>query len=212
MQVNIGFAGAPVNENLFESLFFRRTKIGLVAGKKHRFAKRGSITLHELRDEQLIVLNDNRNLIDFCSRNDIKPRVRLSLAELDLVSELCASGRMACFLGDSAATNLAGLNYIDIEGGELYFETHLIANRNIHKSAAAEKFIAYAKNNCLTGSFHPPPDGASCRLNARLGYFYHRVKKNAIFKYQIMRKTTLFTLHYSLILAQTPIIKGSYPL
>jgi DNA-binding transcriptional LysR family regulator len=142
--IDIGFAGAPVNENQFESLFFRRSKIGLAVGSKRRFSKSRTITLYELKNEQLIVLNDNRRLIDFCYRNDIKPRVRLDLADLDLVSELCASGRMACFLSP-ATTNLAGLNFVDIEGSELYFETHLVANRNTHKSTAAEKFIAYAR-------------------------------------------------------------------
>jgi DNA-binding transcriptional LysR family regulator len=142
--INIGFVGAPVNESLFESLFFRRSKIGLIVGSKHRFSKRRSIKLHELKEEQLIVLSENRHLIDFCYRNDIIPRVRLGLAELDLVSELCSSSRMACFLGD-IPINLAGLNFIDIEDSELYFETHLVANRNTHKSAATEKFIAYAR-------------------------------------------------------------------
>jgi DNA-binding transcriptional LysR family regulator len=146
--INIGFVGAPVNESLFESLFLRRSKIRLAAGSEHRFSKRGSIKLHELKGEQLIVLSDSRHLIDFCYRNDIKPHVRLGLAELDLVSELCASGRMACFLGD-IPINLAGLNFIDIEDSELYFETHLVANKNTHKSVAAEKFIAYAREQLL---------------------------------------------------------------
>jgi DNA-binding transcriptional LysR family regulator len=143
--ISIGFSDAPVNESLFESLFFKQSKIGLAVGEKHRFSKSGSIKLHELKGEQLIVLNDSRHLIDFCYRNDIIPHVRLGLADLDLVSELCASGRMACFLGNNIPINLTGLAFIDIEDSELYFETHLVANRNTHKSAAVEKFIAYAR-------------------------------------------------------------------
>jgi DNA-binding transcriptional LysR family regulator len=143
-KINIGFISVPVNENLFQSLLFDRRKVGLAVGKTHRFSKRRSIKLHELKGEQFIMLNENRYLMDFCYRNDIKPRMWLSLAEMDLVSELCASGHMACFLSH-LSSNLAGLNFIDIEGSELYFETHLVVNRNIHKSAAAEKFIAYAR-------------------------------------------------------------------
>jgi DNA-binding transcriptional LysR family regulator len=142
--IHVGFAGSPVNESLFESLLFERKKIGLAVGEKHRFSKRRSVKLHELKGEQLIVLNDNRYLIDFCYRNNIKPRVRLGLAELDLVAELCASGRMACFQGEEIA-HLAGLKFIDIEGDELHFETHLVVNKNIYKSTAVEKFIAFAK-------------------------------------------------------------------
>jgi DNA-binding transcriptional LysR family regulator len=40
---------------------------------------------------------------------------------------------------------LLGLKFINIEDSELYVEIHLVANRNTHKSAAAEKFIAYAR-------------------------------------------------------------------
>jgi DNA-binding transcriptional LysR family regulator len=142
--IDIGFADAPIDGNMFASLLFSRSKTGLAVGKNHRFSKRGSIKPYELKDEQLIVLNHNRYLVDFCYRNSIKPRVRLDLAELDLVSELCASSQMACFLSHVTA-KLAGLDLIDIEGSELYFETHLVANRNTHKGAATEKFIAYAR-------------------------------------------------------------------
>jgi DNA-binding transcriptional LysR family regulator len=143
-KINIGFVTAPVNESLFESLFFERRKIGLGVGKTHRFSKRGSIKLHELKEEQLVVLNDNPYLIDFCYRNDIKPRVRLGLAEPDLIYDICATGHTGCFMSNLNA-NLVGLNFVNIENSEICIENYLVANRNTHKSAAAEKFIAYAK-------------------------------------------------------------------
>jgi DNA-binding transcriptional LysR family regulator len=151
-KINIGFVCTPVNETLFESLFCERTKVTLTVGKTHRFSKRGSIKPRELKGEQIIVIDNNRRLIDFCYRNDIKPRVRLSLAELDLAHELCASGRMTCLSGYSGA-NLSGLRFINIEDSEMYIEIHLVANRNTHKSAAAEKFIAYTREQL---SPHPP--------------------------------------------------------
>jgi DNA-binding transcriptional LysR family regulator len=151
--INIGFVDAPVNENLFEPLLFDRTKIGLAVGKTHRFSKSGSIKPRELKGEQLIILNEHRRLIDFCYRNDIRPRARLSLAELDMVAELCAAGRMACFAGQLGA-NLAGLNFINIEGNELYFDIYLVANRNMQKSVAVKKFIAYARGQL--SNWNPP--------------------------------------------------------
>jgi DNA-binding transcriptional LysR family regulator len=156
--INIGFVGAPVNENLFESLLFRRIKVGLVMGEKHHLSKRGSIKLHELRGEQIIVLNGNRNLINFCRRNDIRPRMRLNLAELDLVSELCVFGRVACLMGK--LVNFTGLNYIDIEDSDLYIENHLVVNRNRHKSAAVEKFIAYAREQLPDWNLQETPHKA----------------------------------------------------
>jgi DNA-binding transcriptional LysR family regulator len=156
--INIGFAYAPVNENLFESFFFERTKIGLAAGKKHRFSKSESIKPHELKGEQLIVLDDNRHLTDFCYRNNIKPCVRLSLAELDLAYELCVSGHMICFSGLLIAIRY-GLNFITIEDSDLYIDNYLIVNRNTHKSVAVEKFIAYAREQ-LSGW---NPSGAPSR-------------------------------------------------
>jgi DNA-binding transcriptional LysR family regulator len=157
-KTNIGFANAPVNENLFESLFSERIKIGLVVGKTHCFSKRESIKPHELKDEQFIVLDNNRRILDFCYRHDIKPCVRLSLTELDLAYELCASGRMTCLAGYPIA-NLFGLKFIAIEDSDLYIEIHLVANRNTHKSEAAEKFIAYAREQLLKWSVAEAPPG-----------------------------------------------------
>jgi DNA-binding transcriptional LysR family regulator len=113
-------------------------------GKAHRFSRYESIKPQELKGERLIVLDNSRRLIDFCYRNDIRPCVRLSLAELDLAYELCASGRMACLLGYSSSI-LSDLKFLNIEDSEMYIEIYLVVNRNTHKSAAAEKFITYAR-------------------------------------------------------------------
>jgi DNA-binding transcriptional LysR family regulator len=150
-KINIGFVPAPINGDLFESLFLERQKIGLGVGKTHRFSKRGSIKLHELKGEQIIVLNNNPHLIDFCYRNDIKIRAHLGLAEPDLVNDFCTTGHTVCFMSDLIA-NLTGLSFVDIENSELYIETHLVVNRNTHKSAAVEKFIAYAREQLLDWS------------------------------------------------------------
>lgn len=144
-KINAGFVYAPVNEGLFESLFIERLKIGLMVGKTHRFSKRGSIKPRDLKGERVIMLNNNRRFIDFCYRNDIKPCIHLNLAEMDLAYELCESGRMVCFSGGERMGH--DLTFVAIEDSELCIEMHLVANRNIHKSAATEQFIAYARES-----------------------------------------------------------------
>jgi DNA-binding transcriptional LysR family regulator len=144
-KINVGFVYAPINEGLFESLFVERLKIGLTVGKTHRFSKRGSIHPRDLKGERVIMLNNNRRFIDFCYRNDIKTCIHLNLAEMDLAYELCASGRMVCFSGGERMS--PNLTFITIEDRDLFIELHLVANRTIHKSAATEQFIAYARES-----------------------------------------------------------------
>jgi DNA-binding transcriptional LysR family regulator len=143
-KIDVGFVCAPINESVFEPLFCQQTQIGLIVGEKHPLSKRLTVKPCDLRGEQLIVLNGNRRIIDYCYRFDIKPSIYLSLAERDLACELCVSGRMVCISGP-LNENFTNLLFIKIEDCDLYIDIHLVANRNKLTSIAAKKFIAYTR-------------------------------------------------------------------
>jgi DNA-binding transcriptional LysR family regulator len=147
-KIHIGFCSAPVDTNLFDSIYNERSKFMLIAGKEHRLAKFSSIKFKALKDETLIVLNNHIYpqpfIMDLCAQNGFKPAMLLNGAEMDLIHELCGTNQIVGLL-PGPHRKQTGLVLIDIEDIDLYGEFHLIVNKHAYISEAAKQFIAYAK-------------------------------------------------------------------
>jgi DNA-binding transcriptional LysR family regulator len=143
-KLQVGLSPAPVDSSRFKSRFYKKSKIGLIAGKKHRLSGRSSIRMQELKDEEVIILNNNKYLVDMCAVNGIRSIIHLKASEISLIYELCSTNRIVAFWADSIY-RFPGLAHIEVEDIEVYREYHLIVNRLVYISDAAEQFIAYAE-------------------------------------------------------------------
>ncbi|MDR2052467.1 MAG: LysR family transcriptional regulator [Treponema sp.] len=143
-KLQLGLSPAPVDSGRFESRFSKRSKIGLITGKKHRFSGQSSIKVRELKDEEVIILNNNKYLIDICAMNGVRSIIHLKASEISLIYELCSTNRIAAFWADSIY-RFPGLAHIGVEDMEVYREYHLIVNRNVYISEAANRFLGYAR-------------------------------------------------------------------
>jgi DNA-binding transcriptional LysR family regulator len=143
-KLQLGLSPAPVDSARFESRFSKKSRIGLIAGKKHRLSGRPSIRLRDLKDEEVIILNNNKYLIDICAVNGVRSIIHLKASEISLIYELCSTNRIVAFWADSIY-RFPGLAHIKVEDIEVYREYHLIVNRNVYISDATEQFIAYAE-------------------------------------------------------------------
>jgi DNA-binding transcriptional LysR family regulator len=143
-KLQVGLSPAPVDSSRFESRFNRKSKIGLITGKKHRLSGCPSIRMRELKDEEVIILNYNKYLIDMCAMNGIRSIIHLKASEISLIYELCSTNRIVAFWADSIY-RFPGLAHIEVENIEVYREYHLIVNRHVYISDAAEQFILYAE-------------------------------------------------------------------
>lgn len=143
-KLQLGLSPAPVDSSRFESRFNKKSKIGLIAGKGHRLSGRPSIKIRELKDEEVIILNNNKYLIDICAMNGVRSIIHLKASEISLIYELCSTNRIVAFWADSIY-RFPGLVHIGVEDMEVYREYHLIMNRHVYISDAAEQFIVYAE-------------------------------------------------------------------
>jgi DNA-binding transcriptional LysR family regulator len=143
-KLQVGLSPAPVDSSRFESRFNRKSKIGLITGKKHRLSGRASIRMRELKDEEVIILNYNKYLIDMCAMNGIRSIIHLKASEISLIYELCSTNRIVAFWADSIY-RFPGLAHIEVEDIEIYREYHLIVNKHVYISDAANQFIDYAR-------------------------------------------------------------------
>jgi hypothetical protein len=147
-KLHLGFFCVPYDTRQFYSVLNHKTKVKLICGKKHRFAKRPSIRLAELKDENVIGLTNNLppygSLFELCRRNGAKLETVLSPGNLNLRRILCETGQYITFgLNDQAADS--ELDGIDIEDAGLYWEFDLVVNKFVFLTEAEEDFIAYTK-------------------------------------------------------------------
>ena len=144
-KLQLGLSSAPVDTNHFESRFSKKSRIALIAGKGHRLSGSSSVTMKELKNEEVIILNNNKYLIDVCKHNNVKSIIHLKASEISLIYELCSTNRMVAFWADSIY-RFPGLSHIRLEDIDLYREYHLIVNKHTYISGAAQQFIEYAEN------------------------------------------------------------------
>jgi DNA-binding transcriptional LysR family regulator len=147
-KIHLGFSPAPIDTTLFDSVYYERRKLYLVVGRKHRFARRASIRMADLRDESIITLNSTTNpqgpLADICARHGVELKIFLTASENGLVRELCNTHRIVSFFA-GPRDQFADLVPVDIEDLDLYLEFHLIVNKHAYIGAAPHRFIAYTR-------------------------------------------------------------------
>ena len=141
----LGLSTGPIDTNHFISKVSNKSKIALITGKNHRLSKCASIRMKELKGEEVIILNNNKYLLDMCTRSGVRSVIHLKASETSLIYDLCSTNRIVSFWA-SSIYRFPGLAHIKVEDIDLDREYHLIANKHVYISSAAEQFIAYAEN------------------------------------------------------------------
>ncbi|MDR0718193.1 MAG: LysR family transcriptional regulator [Treponema sp.] len=151
-KLHLGFFCVPHDTRQFYSVFNHRTGVKLICGKKHRFAKRHSIRLAELKNENVISLTNTllplSAVFELCRQNGAKMGTVLSPGDLGLRRILCETGRFVAF-GTNDPAAAPELVAVDIEDIGLYWEFDLVVNKFVFLTGAEEKFIAYTKKKLV---------------------------------------------------------------
>jgi DNA-binding transcriptional LysR family regulator len=144
-KLELGFFNTTPDPAFFTIHKSKKMKMVLVIPKDHRFAKRQSIKLADLKDEPLLVLNDNQHITDICLQRGLRPRIHLSLSEIDLARELCETNR-AVFFRAAYHGGFPNLTTVEVADMNLSIELYFVSNKQTHSSppiGAASRFIEY---------------------------------------------------------------------
>jgi LysR family cyn operon transcriptional activator len=147
--IHIGLIGEPVDSTVFDSYVCHTSSVYLIAGKNHPLAGRSSVKLGELKNEAIIVYNDETYpqniLVGLCARHGITPSFYLEGFETGLFHELCSSGKVLAFW-EGSMDFFPGLVKIEIENVKLEWSAHLVVQKNVYLNDAEKSFIEYAKS------------------------------------------------------------------
>jgi DNA-binding transcriptional LysR family regulator len=146
--MDLALSPAPIDFSAFDSIHHVRNKLFLAVGKTHPLAGVPSVQLRDLRDEAVISLNTHNHpqllLTELCMRHGFKPKILLSGSENHIMQELCATGKFVSFFA-APLDEFPGLVRVDIEDMDLYWEGHLVLNKNTCVGKAVERFISYVQ-------------------------------------------------------------------
>lgn len=149
-KIPLGFSCAPIDADTFDSVYCLRSKLALIVGKEHPFARRPFIHIKELQNEKAAIVNSRMYpfsiIADIFRKYGIKPSIYLDGAETSLLYELCGTNRIVGFWPGPIRQS-PELASIPIENMDLHFEFHLLVNKNTYISEAAKQFIAYTQKN-----------------------------------------------------------------
>jgi DNA-binding transcriptional LysR family regulator len=149
-RLQIGFSLAPIDMDNFDAIQLVKVKTNLLVGCKHQLANRKSVTLSDLRKKDVITFMISRypflKLLEICQQNDIHTNTQLGAFDVELITELCETGRFAVFWG---GPEIPKLKIIKIDDLDLTAEFYLVVNRRAFKNEAMETFIEYTKKRFL---------------------------------------------------------------
>jgi DNA-binding transcriptional LysR family regulator len=145
---DLGFNIAPVDSELFSVRTVIRDKMCILVNEKNPFSQRTTVRFEELREEPLLLLNNNfkvRQIVNRkCREAGFEPRVELETMELILIHNFSGLKKGVGIGVDFIAHDMTHLRSVPFEP-ECPWEVCFIAKKGKRRSKAAQSFIRYVE-------------------------------------------------------------------
>lgn len=170
---DLGFSIAPIDSELFSVRTVIRDKMCILVNEKHPLALKSTVRFEDLREEPLLLLNNNfklRQIVDRkCREAGFTPRVELETMELILIHNFSKLQKGVGIGVDFIAHDMAHLRSVPFEP-VCPWEVCFIAKKGIHRSKAAQSFIRFAQQFACFCPAQDHNDPAGQLLNATEGW------------------------------------------
>lgn len=149
-ELDLGVVVLPATYGDFACHTFIHEGLKLVVPTSHRFARRKSMTLHELEEEAFIMFNKDFSLRDSivkaCQEAGFKPKILLETSQLDFIEEMVASNIGVAILPDSTCQELTReVTSIPVTNPAMEWKLALIWRRDSNLSYVIKEFIHFAE-------------------------------------------------------------------
>lgn len=106
-EIDLALASRPIDAERLEVRHLFTEELKLALPPEHPLTKKRSVTLADLREEQLIVMKPGHCLgeqvLGFCNRSDINPRISFRGAQLETIQALVRAGAGISLIPEMAA-------------------------------------------------------------------------------------------------------------
>jgi len=155
-ELDLALASRPIDESRHEvrELFVEELKLALPPG--HPLAKKRSVNMSDLRDEQLIVMKAGHCLGDqvlgFCNRSDLNPKISFRGAQLETIQSLVSAGAGISLIPEMATRGERSGTpvYRSLSGPKPMRTVVAVWPRQRPPGRAAEEFLKIIRSCCKT--------------------------------------------------------------
>lgn len=146
-QIDVGIIVLPTDKSIFNVYSFINDEFLLYIRDDHPLAKRESIELIELKDEQFIIFSKgfalHEHIINACTEAGFIPSISYESSQWDLILELVASNLGITLLPKSIFErhNNPFIKTIPLQSSPLLWKLGVITKKNAYHSFALKKFI-----------------------------------------------------------------------
>lgn len=146
-KIDVGLIVLPVDELVFNVYPFINDEFVLYINQDHPLAKRTSIALSELKDEQFIIFTKDFALHDFiintCKEAGFTPTISYKSSQWDLILELVASNLGITLLPKSIfeKQNNPIIKTISLQKPSLLWQLAIVTKKDAYQSFALRKFL-----------------------------------------------------------------------
>jgi len=152
-KIDIGIVIKPVDDEKFSIFPVIEDKMMLVVHKDHPLVGRSSVTMKDIRDENLVLLNKtfmlHHNIIAACNLAGFKPNITMESANWDFLLALASIRQGVTILPRPIVIKYRSpdIRAIPIEDELLNWSIMIIANKQKLIPSVARKFIKFTQEN-----------------------------------------------------------------
>ncbi|PFG14757.1 LysR family transcriptional regulator [Bacillus sp. es.036] len=142
----------PVDETKFETLPFKKEELMLFVHSSHPFAEKNSVSISELRNEQIILFSEDfmlhDQMIEQCRQAGFEPHISYVSSQWDFISDMVSHNLGVTFFPKSILTKINQNNVISIPlvNPEIPWDLGIILRKEKYISYASRAFINYIKS------------------------------------------------------------------
>ncbi|GEK34989.1 LysR family transcriptional regulator [Kurthia sibirica] len=154
-QLDGGFVMLPAHEEDFDLLPFTTETVQLIVHKEHPLAQRKSVTMHDLKEEKMLLFSDDFTLHDRilaeCQHAGFEANIAFISSQWDFISQMVEHNLGIALFPQSIAkkANTQLINIIDVTP-VIPWEISFITKKGRYKSHAMLKFLQFISNHYST--------------------------------------------------------------
>ena len=148
-EIDLGFCSLPVDPELFDTLVESSRKVRLAVSKENPLARRSSIRVSDLRDENLIdiALNTPAQLYyrNICKLNRVEPNILLNASQGKIIEELVSKNAAVSFFAGEDTWLPDSVVLLPFEDIDVSYGFQLLVRKNVVHTDLMTDFVRLLK-------------------------------------------------------------------
>ncbi|GAB1612172.1 MULTISPECIES: cidABC operon transcriptional activator CidR [Mammaliicoccus] len=151
-EIDIGVTALPVDSSKFNSMPLYKEELFLVLNQSHKLSHKKKVAIHELVDEEFVLLHDDYYLRDMiienCRKAGFYPKTVAKISQLTFIDNMIKRGLGISIVPKSIADQMGDeVRAIELAGEKIYWHLGLIWKKGSYMNQVTEEWMAFLKQD-----------------------------------------------------------------